>query len=105
MINSSGPFRKKFARHQEDFTCELCHFYIQGNGYTNHCPGCLYSKHVDLNPGDRSSKCQGMMKPISKGLDKKGYYIIHQCLSCHQLKRIKFLDADNKQIFNSLPWN
>ena len=24
------------------------------NGYTNHCSQCLWSKHVDINPGDRS---------------------------------------------------
>ncbi len=103
-MTSSGPFRKKFARRQEDFICDICRTFVQGNGYTNHCPFCLYSKHVDINPGDRASSCLGTMKPLAKGLDKKGYYIIHQCLECFYQGRIKILDHDNKKIFDSLPW-
>ena len=100
----SDPFRKKFARHQENFFCETCHTFVHGNGYTNHCPNCLYSKHVDINPGDRSSQCQSMMRPIGKGLDKKGYYLRHQCLKCHMQKRIKLLATDNQNIVDTLPW-
>lgn len=103
-MKSSGPFRKKFERRQEDFICEICQTITQGNGYTNHCPECLYSKHVDINPGDRSASCQGMMKPVSKGLDKKGYYLIHHCLKCEAQRRIKILECDNKDVINSLPF-
>ena len=55
---------KRFSRRTEDFTCEHCGTKVKGNGYTNHCPQCLYSKHVDINPGDRLSDCGGLMEPI-----------------------------------------
>ena len=36
---------------------------LRAMNYTNHCPRCLYSKHVDINPGDRAEQCDGMMEP------------------------------------------
>ena len=62
---------KKFSRKIENFTCQICNHFNQGSGYTNHCTQCFYSKHVDVNPGDRSAECEGMMKPISYKIDKK----------------------------------
>lgn len=50
---------KKFQRQIEDFVCEKCGKEVKGDGYTDHCPRCLRSKHVDVNPGDRRSKCNG----------------------------------------------
>ena len=42
-------------------------------GYScrNHCPNCLYSKHVDKNPGDRQEDCHGMLEPIGIEIDSK----------------------------------
>ena len=56
---------KRFNRRIEDFTCEHCGTEVHGNGYTNHCPNCLWSKHVDINPGDRAADCGGLMEPIA----------------------------------------
>ena len=28
-----------------------------GSNHRNHCPNCLYSLHVDIEPGDRESEC------------------------------------------------
>ena len=56
---------KKFQKRVEDFCCENCGTEVTGNGYTNHCPKCLYSKHVDINPGDRLNSCGSMMKPTN----------------------------------------
>lgn len=73
----------KFQRTVEDFTCEHCGVHVIGNGYTNHCPQCLWSKHVDINPGDRASDCGGMMEPLSvEGSTGKGYRIRHHCQKC-----------------------
>ncbi|TQS74972.1 RNHCP domain-containing protein [Ornithinibacillus gellani] len=75
------------------FQCEHCdqHVLPLTNGsYRNHCPFCLYSKHLDNQPGDRSNNCKGLMEPI--GLDysnKKGYQIIHQCQTCGEIKKNK----------------
>jgi len=58
-------FGKLFQKKKEDFICEKCGFVNVGDGYTNHCQKCLWSKHVDINPGDRAEKCQGLMEPIN----------------------------------------
>ena len=54
---------RSFQRRIENFVCEHCGEKVIGDGYTNHCPKCLWSKHVDVNPGDRMAHCGGMMKP------------------------------------------
>lgn len=73
---------KKFQRTIEDFVCENCGENVKGNGYTNHCPKCLWSKHVDINPGDRAEDCGGQMKPIGAIKKGKDFYIVHQCERC-----------------------
>jgi hypothetical protein len=87
----SNTFKKK----KEDFKCENCGFKVKGSGYTNHCPSCLYSKHVDIFPGDRLEECKGLMKPI--GVDKKDgeYILIHKCIKCGVEKRNKISKEDN----------
>ncbi len=84
-----------FIRKTEDFVCEHCGFSVEGNGYTNHCTQCLYSKHVDINPGDRLNTCRGLMKPI--GIEKKGkeYVIKHKCVKCGLEKPNKAVKEDN----------
>ena len=86
---------KQFTRRVEDFTCENCQAPVTGNGYTNHCPQCLYSKHVDINPGDRAADCGGLMKPIGLDIKKGHYIIIHECLKCGHQKRNKSVPEDN----------
>ena len=46
---------KKFNEIDEEFICENCGKKIEKLGYScrDHCNYCLYSKHVDINPGDR----------------------------------------------------
>ena len=73
---------KKFQRKIEDFVCENCGFSTEGNGYTNHCPKCLWSKHVDINPGDREEKCGGMMEPIGAFLKNGENILVHKCIRC-----------------------
>lgn len=90
---------KNFSRTVEDFTCDVCKTFVKGNGYTNHCPKCLSSKHVDINPGDRASTCHGIMMAVSlefKGAEK---YIVHQCRICGHVRRNKVSNQDD---FNAL---
>lgn len=84
-----------FTRRTEDFDCDVCQTHVTGNGYTNHCPTCLFSKHVDINPGDRASSCCGLMRPI--GLDTKNgqQYIIHKCDKCGFVRRNKVSSQDD----------
>ena len=78
---------KQFKRTIEDFTCQACGAQVQGNGYTNHCPHCLWSKHVDVFPGDRRATCMGMMRPVSVFTDHGEYGIVHACVACGHEKK------------------
>lgn len=53
----------------ESFTCKNCGRLVTlegaGSGHRNHCPNCLFSLHVDIEPGDRESDCGGHMEPVS----------------------------------------
>jgi len=83
---------KRFTKLDESFICENCGKEIKPLGYTsrNHCPHCLYSKHLDELPGDRASGCGGLMEPIGASVDaKKGYIITHRCLKCGAIRRNK----------------
>lgn len=78
--------RKNFIRTEEDFTCENCGHVVAGSGYTNHCPKCLYSRHVDNLPGDRANPCGGLMAPVGVELKSGDYALIHKCLRCGATK-------------------
>ncbi|HOA47596.1 MAG TPA: RNHCP domain-containing protein [Candidatus Paceibacterota bacterium] len=86
---------KKFQKRVENFTCDKCGFFVKGTGYTDHCPNCLWSKHVDINPGDRKAKCGGLMEPV--GLGKKGdkYIIYYYCQRCGYKFQVKVASSDN----------
>ena len=86
---------KKFQKNVEDFVCENCGTYVKGNGYTNHCPNCLWSKHVDINPGDRASNCRALMKPIFQEISNGEQIITHECIKCGHQKRNKISLGDN----------
>ncbi|MCL2339066.1 MAG: RNHCP domain-containing protein [Proteobacteria bacterium] len=90
---------KTFTRTIEDFTCLHCGATVRGNGYTNHCPHCLWSRDVDINPGDRASSCGGAMRPVGVDLDGGKYVIIHKCEKCGKVSRIH---ATAKDDFNEI---
>ena len=61
----------------------------------HHCPSCLYSKHVDIMPGDRANQCNGLMKPIGIEKYKDSYKIIYKCIKCNQLHKNIMATDDN----------
>lgn len=78
---------RNFTRRVEDFTCGHCGAVVFGNGYTNHCPRCLYSRHVDVHPGDRAAACQGLMAPVHVERFGSGYKVLQRCVVCgHERK-------------------
>ena len=92
---------KKFKRKIEDFVCENCKAKVKGNGYTDHCPKCLWSKHVDINPGDREANCDGLMQPISAEKKSEEYIIHYKCLKCNYKHSVKSSpDDDFEKILN-----
>ncbi|MBU2592241.1 RNHCP domain-containing protein [Patescibacteria group bacterium] len=73
---------KRFTRTIEDFTCQVCQTEVRGTGYTDHCPSCLWSKHVDLFPGDREATCGGLMEPTGVTQKRGGWRILYRCQKC-----------------------
>jgi len=78
----------------QDFVCEKCGAHTLGT----HCSKCLWSKHVDVNPGDRSAVCRGLMEPVS--IEKQN--IIYRCHVCDKKVKNKIAPDDNKNVLTSL---
>lgn len=94
---------KKFNKLDEEFICENCNKKVNKLNYTSrdHCPYCLYSKHVDINPGDRANECKGLLIPIGIEKFKNTYKIIYKCKKCGELhKNIISNDDDFNEIIN-----
>jgi hypothetical protein len=98
--NHPGRLRKHSSG--DVFTCHYCHAHVStqpflsGVNNRNHCPYCLWSRHVDLlRAGDRMSACKAMMKPIglTQKQSQKKYgsegigelMLIHRCNDCGKL--------------------
>ena len=84
-----------FIKNKENFVCEHCGHRVVGNGYTNHCPKCLWSKHVDIHPGDRAATCGGLMEPTRIETKAGEYVIVHTCTVCGHTKRNKTSPEDD----------
>lgn len=90
--------QKRFSKNDSGFICENCKKEVSPLGYTsrNHCPFCLYSKHLDINPGDRASGCGGLLEPVCAEISaKKGYVIVHRCKKCGEIHKNKAAEDDN----------
>ena len=86
----------------EDFVCEHCHKEVKKLKVSarDHCPYCLCSIHVDINPGDRMCECKGILKPIGIEKWKKDKYKInYRCEKCGMKKRnVAAIDDDMDKI-------
>ena len=82
------------------FVCEHCGrevLPLKDGSYRNHCPFFLYSRHVDIVPGDRAADCGGLMEPIKIIYNsKKGYQIVHRCQKCG-FERSNIISEDPRQ--------
>ncbi|MFH0829035.1 MAG: RNHCP domain-containing protein [Candidatus Kerfeldbacteria bacterium] len=87
---------KRFQRTIEDFTCDHCCTVVSGTGYTNHCPRCLWSKHVDVDPGDRKEPCNGMMEPIRIERRNRIESVVHRCTVCGRERRNSINPDDDR---------
>lgn len=93
---------KLFERNIENFKCIVCGQQVDGNGYTNHCPKCLSSLHVDINPGDRASTCQGVMYAIGYEIKNGAEFILHQCSKCGFQRKNKVSPKDSRKALIAL---
>lgn len=84
----------------ESFTCRVCGRLViptgAGSNHRNHCPNCLCSVHLDIEPGDRASECGGVMEPIAVWVRGRGEWaIIHRCVVCGALASNRIAAYDN----------
>lgn len=95
-FNTEG--RKNFLRKKENFKCENCGEEVKGNGYTDHCPKCLWGKHVDEEiPGDRASECRALMKPIEISYLSGKFKIRYRCSKCRHEFWVWAAEEDNRE--------
>ena len=97
-------YMKNFTMKDEEFICEQCNKLVSKLNYTarDHCPYCLYSKHVDINPGDRQNTCLGLLKPIGIEKFKNTYKIIYKCTKCNKLHKNIMANDDNMDLIIKL---
>jgi hypothetical protein len=96
----------------DDFKCDHCGKWVSINDFIgtknrNHCPFCLWSKHVDeAEAGDRAANCHGGMEPVGltlkqSGKDKYGQdrpgelMLIHICTKCGKVSINRIAADDN----------
>ena len=83
---------KRFRKNDAGFTCAVCGHEVQPLKYSSrdHCPKCLSSIHIDIQPGDRANSCRGILKPVQTLPDaKKGFIIIYKCEKCGETVRCR----------------
>ncbi|WP_407384928.1 RNHCP domain-containing protein [Ruminococcus sp.] len=92
---------------KESFTCKSCGREVvptgAGSNHRNHCPNCLCSQHLDIEPGDRAADCGGLMEPIAVWVRKNGEWaIIHRCRICGAFSSNRIAADDNPMKLMSL---
>jgi hypothetical protein len=107
---SNGASRRQAY---DSFLCKHCHAlvstasFLSGVQNRNHCPYCLWSRHLDLfAAGDRLSACKAPMRPIGltfKSTPKKygsgngELMLIHVCTECESLSINRVAADDDLQ--------
>lgn len=71
----------------------------------DHCPYCLYSKHVDINPGDRLNDCLGLLEPIGIEKFKDSFKIVYKCKKCNQIHKNIMANDDNMDLIIDISRN
>ncbi len=90
------------ARRREPsaFRCRNCGLDVPtdapGTAHRNHCPSCLWSRHVDDAPGDRAADCGAAMEPVAVSTRRDGEWtLVHRCRGCHTLHLNRIAGDDN----------
>jgi len=82
----SDEWRNFVSGGNDTFECAVCGVEVlplARGSVRNHCPECLWSRHVDRVPGDRAASCGGLMEPRRiVGSSTSGWKIVHRCVDC-----------------------
>lgn len=91
------------------FKCVHCKQFIgapiSGGRHRNHCPNCLWSRHVDdSHPGDRKSDCHAAMEPIGRIVRRNGEQVLlHRCRGCGKDDPNRIAADDNPLLLMRMP--
>lgn len=93
---------------KNSFTCKNCGKEVSleafGTRNRNHCPFCLFSLHVDNEPGDRTSICQGLMPATAKIYKPDGEEVlVHTCQKCGMTRKNRVAGDDSYEEIAKLP--
>lgn len=96
------------TRRDEAFVCGHCGKDVGPGGakVRDHCPFCLWSRHVDDIPGDRASNCGQLMRPVAWEMDHGTDVIRLECVRCGFVRRMRAHPEDDRRILiklNPLP--
>ena len=85
---------------RDSFRCRHCRLDVStsapGTRHRNHCPSCLWSRHLDDAPGDRGAGCSGAMEPIAVTVREDGEWtLVHRCEACSTVRLNRIAGDDN----------
>lgn len=92
---SHGHHRNRaraLARGPATFRCRHCGLDVPidapGTAHRNHCPSCLWSRHLDDDtPGDRAADCGASMEPVAVSVRGDGEWVlVHRCTGCDEVR-------------------
>jgi hypothetical protein len=94
-------------RGQDTFRCGNCRLDVSTNApgtrHRNHCPSCLWSRHLDNAPGDRAADCAGSMEPIAICVRGDGEWaLVHRCSGCATVRVNRIAGDDNPLVLMRL---
>lgn len=74
----------RFIANNQGFVCKVCGVQVppHPSSSRDHCNDCLYSLHIDINPGDRENPCKGLLEPIGIELKRGEKHILYKCQNC-----------------------
>jgi DNA-directed RNA polymerase subunit RPC12/RpoP len=91
---------------EQSFVCHHCGYTVMptapGTRHRNHCPHCLWSRHVDRVPGDRRSSCCGAMAPVAVWLRAGEWALLHRCERCAVIRSNRIAGDDHIQTLLAL---
>lgn len=90
-----------------DFSCVHCGCPVSADGggtrHRNHCPRCLWSRHLDQVPGDRAAACGSPMEPIGVWVRDGGEWaLVHRCRGCGALSSNRVAADDSSALLLSI---
>lgn len=84
----------------ESFVCGHCQRAVPIGDVMirDHCPFCLWGRHLDNIPGDRAAECGGLMQPLSFSISGGIRWIHYSCIKCAHQFRVRAHPDDTLEL-------